>query len=203
MDRYEKEAWAKGFRLIAGTDEAGRGPLAGPVVAACVVWSPALYGLGVNDSKSLTPSCRERIFEEIRGRNVPYGLALVESGDIDRMNILKASLLAMAQAVTALAEEPDFLLIDGKFSVDLPVKQLPLIKGDKVSISVAAASIVAKVVRDRLMERYSQLFPWYNFCRNKGYPTPEHLRALAKHGPSPLHRLSFRGVEPPEHGHAQ
>jgi ribonuclease HII len=194
LDRFEKEAREGGYRLIAGVDEVGRGPLAGPVIAACVIWSPLLYGLDIADSKTLSPKKRAEIVLALREREVVFGLGLADREEVDRFNVLQASLKAMAAAVGSLPQPPDFLLIDGPFIVPTDIEQKSLIKGDQRSISVAAASVLAKVVRDELMDGYHRLFPEYNFASNKGYPTIEHKQALRQHGYSPFHRLTFRGV---------
>ncbi len=194
MDSCEKKLQRRGYRLIAGIDEAGRGPLAGPVVAGCVLWEAALNGLGIADSKSLSPAKREWIFEKMVKRGVTFATGLVGNASIDATNILKATLKAMALAVAGLPRSPDTLLIDGNFPIPMEIPQQTLIRGDQRSISIAAASIVAKVTRDRLMLQYHQLYPQYNFARNKGYPTREHLKAIDRYGCCPLHRLSFRGL---------
>ena len=195
MEYYERRARSKGYRWIAGVDEAGRGPLAGPVVAACVLWDEGLRGLGIADSKALSATKRGWIFEKIKERGIVFATGAVDNHQIDRMNILKASLEAMARAILALPTPPDFLLVDGDHPVPVIIPQLTIVRGDQRSISIAAASIVAKVTRDRLMEQYHRKFPQYNFLRNKGYPTKEHLEALKRYGRCPLHRLSFRGVK--------
>lgn len=183
----------KGVRWLAGVDEAGRGPLAGPVVAAACLVPVAMELEGVRDSKLLSKSVRKRLFWSIIARSM-VGIGFVGEQEIDRMNILQASLLAMRKAILQLAKTPDLLLIDGPFRVDLPIDQLPVIRGDQTFFSVAAASIVAKVTRDAFMEALDQKFPQYGFREHKGYPTPEHLAFLKECGPSPVHRLSFRPV---------
>ncbi len=175
-------------------DEAGRGPLAGPVVAAAVIL-PASFDLpGVNDSKQLTHRQRDRLFDQIRDRAASVGVGRVDADDIDRLNILQASRRAMALAVAALDPRPDFLLIDGKHDIPVELPQRPIVKGDARSISIAAASIIAKVTRDRLMQRYHAKFPQFGFDRHKGYPTKAHKAAIALYGPCPIHRRTFRGV---------
>jgi ribonuclease HII len=191
---FEKEAYATGYRAVAGIDEAGRGPLAGPVVAAAVVLPPGGDFEAVGDSKELTPSRREVLDAMIRSRALAVGVGLVEAPEIDRINILKATFLAMRIAVGGLQAIPDFLLIDGPYSLPLPVAQRGIPKGDRLSLSIGAASIVAKVHRDRLMREYHLLYPVYGFDRHKGYGSKSHLEALRRHGPCPIHRMTFRGV---------
>lgn len=192
---------ARGLRL-GGCDEAGRGPLAGPVVAACVVLpspQPADGGIGrYVDSKSIGPRRRRQLAGQLRASGAAIGLGVVDPATIDRINILQASLLAMQRAVAAIGNPPDFLLIDGTVPIPSTIPQLTLIRGEGKSQAIAAASIIAKVERDRLMEALHQHYPDYNFAGHKGYPTREHRRALALHGPCPAHRLSFRGVRQDE-----
>lgn len=192
---FEKEARLNGFETVAGIDEAGRGPLAGPVVSAAVILPNPLPVSGIQDSKKLSPKKREKLFDEIQRHAIAVGVGIVEPVDIDRINILQASLLSMVIAVQKLHPVPDFLLIDGIFpiSFDLPQKAIP--KGDALSISIGAASIVAKVTRDRIMENYSKEYPEYDFSKHKGYPTKAHKAAILQHGVSPIHRKSFRGVK--------
>ncbi len=192
----EREAWAAGSRCVAGIDEAGRGPLAGPVVAACVVLPLGVRLAGLNDSKQLTPRQREDLFEVILTLARGYGLGIVSAPEIDRLNILRATHLAMRLALGALPPglRPDLVLIDGLPVRPFPLDQIALVKGDARSASIAAASILAKVTRDRLMCEYDALYPAYGFARHKGYGAASHLRALAAHGPCPLHRRSFRPV---------
>lgn len=192
---FEKEAWSNGYETVAGIDEAGRGPLAGPVVAAAVVLPEPLPIVGVRDSKKISPKKRERLFDEIFRHAVAVGVGIVGPADIDRLNILQASLLAMVKSVQKMKLTPDFLLIDGTFpiSFNLPQKAVP--KGDSLSISIAAASIVAKVTRDRIMGKYAQEYPEFDFSKHKGYPTKAHKEAIRKHGVSPIHRQTFRGVK--------
>ena len=181
----------KMYGVVAGIDEAGRGPLAGPVVAAAVILKEAIPGL--YDSKSLSQNEREMLFLEIiKSSNVGVGFASVE--EIDLYNILKATRLAMSRAVKSLSVQPDYVLIDGR-SLSIDLRGTCVVSGDKVSASIAAASIVAKVTRDHLMERLDVLFPYYEFATHKGYGTPKHLEALKEHGPSLWHRLTFRPVK--------
>ena len=192
----ETEARAQGYHTIAGVDEAGRGPLAGPVVAAAVILPDRLAGTGIYDSKQLPPKKRRHLYQVIYRNATAVGLGIVDPVEIDRVNILNASLAAMAMAVANLSPPPDFLLIDGQFGIATPLPQRPVVKGDALSASIAAASIVAKVSRDALMTRYDQEYPQFGFARHKGYPTRDHRQALAAHGPCPIHRLSFRGTNP-------
>lgn len=196
MDKYELEALDAGYRAVAGVDEAGRGPLAGPVVAAAVVFEKLPLGLGINDSKKLTHKRRTFLAKEIYSVAASVGVGMVLPALIDEINIHRASLLAMERAVGSLASPPDFLLIDGKFAINTAVPQLPVISGDSLSVSIAAASIIAKTTRDALMTAYDSLYPGYNLAGNKGYPTKDHYAALRKLGPTPIHRRSFRGVLP-------
>ncbi|MBI4395248.1 MAG: ribonuclease HII [Candidatus Omnitrophica bacterium] len=183
----------QGFRLIAGVDEAGRGPLAGPVVAAACLIPSSVHLEGIRDSKMLSPEVREKLFWQIITRTI-VGVGIVSEQEIDRINILRASLLAMREAVLALTVTPDLLLIDGPYKIDLPLKQVPMIDGDRKLISVGAASIVAKVTRDRIMCDYDLQYPHYGFRKHKGYCTPAHVAALEECGPSPIHRMSFQPI---------
>ncbi len=191
---FEQAASAAGFKTIAGVDEAGRGPLAGPVVAAAVVVGTGFDVAGIDDSKRLSAFRRTRLMPLICRRAAGWGVGVVGPTEIDRINILQATRKAMCRAVAQLAVRPDFLLIDGNQSLDLTIAQQTVVKGDRRSISIAAASIVAKVFRDRLMQCYHSIFPEYDFARHKGYPTPQHKRAVAQFGCSPLHRRTFKGV---------
>ena len=191
---FEKKARAQGFQVIAGLDEAGRGPWAGPVVAAAVVLPKTRTLKGIADSKTLTAEQREKALSLIQKRALGIGVGIVEAEEIDRLNILQASLKAMELAVRDLPLPPDFLLIDGLHSLPLPLRQQAMPKGDGRCLSIAAASIVAKVTRDRLMVAYHEKYPEYNFPKHKGYGTREHLRALQQHGCCPIHRQSFRPI---------
>ncbi|HLD56081.1 MAG TPA: ribonuclease HII [Candidatus Omnitrophota bacterium] len=190
---FEAVLHREGFRLVAGVDEVGRGPLAGPVVAcACLI--PQFVRLqGIRDSKLIAPRIRRKLCREITCRAL-IGIGVVDVPEIDRLNILRASLLAMRKAVLALPVTPDFILIDGLFKIDLPIAQMPVVRGDEQLVSVGAASIVAKVTRDEMMAVYDQEYPAYGFARHKGYPTEAHLAALEEYGPSSIHRISFRPV---------
>lgn len=179
------------FQRIVGVDEAGRGPLAGPVVAAAVQIVPESFSAEIKDSKRLSPRKRELAYEEILGTCF-VGVGTASVTEIDALNILQATFLAMKRALEALPEPPDFCLIDGQLEIpDLPWPQKAVIKGDNLSISIAAASIVAKVERDRIMTSYDDVYPMYNFGQNKGYATKEHQELIAKHGRCPVHRASF------------
>jgi len=191
---YEKQARRRGFSLVAGIDEAGRGPLAGPVVAAAVILPASCEIIGLDDSKKLSPARREQLYERVYGRATAVGIGIVDAPEIDRINILQAALLSMKMAVDNLVPRPDYLLIDGKFGIAADIDQEPIIKGDRLSASVAAASIVAKVTRDRLMLGCHRQFPHYGFDRHKGYPTRVHREALDRFGACVLHRRTFRGV---------
>ncbi len=192
---FEKEATQKGCRDIAGIDEAGRGPLAGPVVSAAVILPLSFSDPEITDSKKLTAKKRDRLYQKIYDRAVAVGIGIVDPVEIDRINILQASLLAMAMAVDNLDPQPDHLLIDGNFPIPSKLPQQPIPKGDTLSISIAAASIVAKVSRDRLMQIYHHYYPQFNFPKHKGYPTRAHKAAIRKFGFSPIHRRSFKGVK--------
>lgn len=192
---FEKKAFQKGFSRIAGIDEAGRGPLAGPVVSAAVIMPMSLQISGISDSKKLTHNQRSNLYEKIYDLADSVGIGIVDPFEIDRINILQAALLSMAMAVENLSPKPDCLLIDGPFLIpsDLPQEAIP--KGDALSASIAAASIVAKVTRDRMMERYHQDYPQFGFSKHKGYPTKSHKEAIQKFGCCPIHRRSFKGVK--------
>ncbi len=192
---FEKEATQKGCRDIAGIDEAGRGPLAGPVVSAAVILPPSFNDPEITDSKKLTAKKRERLYLKIYDRAVAVGIGIVDPVEIDRINILQASLLAMAIAVKNLDPQPDHLLIDGNFPIPSKLPQQPIPKGDALSISIAAASIVAKVSRDRLMQTYHHYYPQFDFPKHKGYPTRSHKQAIREFGYTPIHRRSFKGVK--------
>ncbi len=192
---FENKAFQKGFSRIAGIDEAGRGPLAGPVVSAAVIIPISLQIPGISDSKKLTPKKRNYLYEKIYDLAVSVGIGIVDPLEIDRINILQAALLSMAMAVENLAPQPDCLLIDGIFLISSALPQEAIPKGDALSVSIAAASIVAKVTRDRLMERYHQDYPQFGFSKHKGYPTKAHKEAIRKFGCCLIHRRSFKGVK--------
>jgi ribonuclease HII len=186
---------AHGYRLMAGVDEAGRGPLAGPVVAGAVITRPGDTIPGVRDSKLLTPSQRERLFQIITSRALSWGVGIVGPREIEKYNILQATLRAMRAAVLSLDPPPDFLLIDGINHIPLDLPQRAIKRGDATCFSIAAASIIAKVTRDRLMMEYHRVYPLYNFARHKGYPTRAHREAIVKYGCCEIHRKTFRGVK--------
>ena len=191
--KFEKLAWASGAQQIAGVDEVGRGSLFGPVVAAAVILEPSYRIRGLRDSKLLPAERREELAERIREHSVAFAVAAVDSARIDQINIYQASRLAMLHAVRQLACAADYLLVDAvKLDCDLP--QHAIIHGDARSASIAAASILAKVERDRMIAAWDPVFPVYGLASNKGYSTPHHLAALREHGPSPLHRQSFAPV---------
>ena len=193
-DAFECEAWTRGFRRVAGVDEAGRGPLAGPVVAAAVVLPRRCRLEGLRDSKLLSERQREHLYTRLLTAAVDIGVGVVDAGVIDELNILEATRLAMAQAVRHLAPCPDYLLLDAVVLPGIAVEQRAVIKGDRLCRSIAAASIVAKVLRDRLMSRAHARYPQYGFLAHKGYGTAEHLRQLQRYGPCDLHRRSFAPV---------
>ena len=193
--RYERLARKRGWQRIAGLDEVGRGSLFGPVVAAAVILNPRRRIVGLDDSKKLQPNRRAELAERIREHALAWSVAEVDSGRIDAWNIYQASLQAMVAAVHGLGLVPDYLLLDGRAAVlDVPIEQKWLVEGDARSVSIAAASIVAKVERDRLMQELDELYPQYGLAHNKGYSTPDHLEALQRHGPTLLHRFSFAPV---------
>ncbi|MBW2521340.1 MAG: ribonuclease HII [Deltaproteobacteria bacterium] len=184
----------KGYQRVGGLDEAGRGPLAGPVVAACVILNETGDQSRFVDSKKISATMRSRLYRELQGTGAIIGVGMVSETEIDRCNILQASLLAMKKAVLSMSLEPDFLLVDGNQRVPVTIPQQTLVQGESKSASIGAASIVAKVFRDALMDSYHQQYPEYNFQQNRGYATLEHRRAIAKHGPCAIHRQSFKCV---------
>ncbi len=194
-EEFERMARLCGYRRIAGIDEAGRGPLAGPVVAAAVILPTHCRLPHVNDSKQLTERERERLYDDIREKAVCVGIGLADAAEIDRLNILEATRLAMRRAVDSLIPSPDYLLIDAVVLPGFQVPLRPIIKGDTLSVSIAAASILAKVTRDRLMTAYHEEFPEYGFLSHKGYGTTMHLQRLAYHGPCAIHRRTFVPVQ--------
>lgn len=192
---HENTLRASGFRIIAGIDEAGRGPLAGPVTVAAVILPEDFTHAVLNDSKQLTEAKRERLYHELTGDpSIHWHCVSIAADEIDRINILQATWEGMRRAALALQPLPDAVLIDGKPVKHYPLHQVALVKGDSLSYSIAAASIIAKVTRDRFMVTLAQQHPEYGFEIHKGYPTPSHLAALKKHGPCPQHRRSFRPV---------
>jgi len=191
--KFEKRAWIGGARLVAGVDEVGRGSLFGPVVAAAVILDPGYRVRGLRDSKLLLAERREVLAERIRAHAIAWAIAAVDAAQIDQINIYQASRVAMRQAVLSLRPSADHLLIDA-LRLDCELPQRAIIHGDALSASIAAASILAKVERDRMVSEWDPVFPLYGLASNKGYSTPHHLAALRQHGPSPLHRQSFAPV---------
>ena len=196
MDLYEFETKAshQGFNNIAGIDEAGRGPLAGPVVAAAVILLSKINIPDLNDSKKLSPKKREELFPKIQEMSVAYSVAAIDQEVIDEINILQAARLAMKKAVEKLKITPGLLLIDGNQKIDSNLNQWAIVKGDSRSLTIAAASVLAKVTRDRIMDDYHKLYPQYGFDRHKGYGTKLHRNLIQEHGPCPIHRKTFKGV---------
>lgn len=192
---FEFAVSSLGLKLVAGTDEAGRGPLAGPVVAAAVILEKKFAALGINDSKKLSPAQRESLYGEIIFHSKSWCVSIIDENEIDRINILRASLEAMKRAVLGLSEQPDFVFVDGPKKIDISIPQAAIIRGDAVCCSIAAASIIAKVTRDKIMLEFDRQYPDYGFARHKGYGTKEHLEALNKSGPCPIHRKTFGPVK--------
>lgn len=194
MLAYEKELYGKGIQLIAGVDEVGRGPLAGPVVAAAVILPQACKISGLNDSKKIPKSKHKKIYEAVLEHAIAIGIGVKDNQVIDQVNIYEATKLAMIEAIGQLDPKPQHLLIDA-MKLDLPISQTSIIKGDANSLSIAAASIVAKVTRDQMMETYDQEYPGYDFAQNAGYGTAKHLAGLQKLGITPIHRRSFEPIK--------
>lgn len=197
MLRYEKELYQKGYQAIAGIDEVGRGPLAGPVVTACVILPKDCKIRHLNDSKKIPKQHHEEIYEEVLARALGVGIGIVDNDTIDRVNIYEATKIGMLQAIEQMKGEvtkPDYLLIDA-MQLDTPIPQLSLIKGDANSLSIAAASIVAKVTRDHMMAEYAKEYPGYAFDKNVGYGTKDHLAGLKQYGVTPIHRKSFEPIK--------
>ena len=194
MQYYERLAYKEGASFIAGVDEVGRGPLAGPVVAAAVILPKNIEDLGFDDSKKLSASKREEIYRLIQEKAIAIGIGIVDADIIDQVNIYQASRLAMLQAVSELKIQPDYLLIDA-MKIDVNTPQIGIIKGDAKSISIAAASIVAKQVRDQMMQEFDELYPGYDFSNNAGYGTPKHLEGLKSKGICPIHRKTFAPIK--------
>ena len=192
LSKFEKGYYEKGYTCIAGIDEAGRGPLAGPVVAAAVILPKGLLIDGVNDSKKVSEKKREKLYDEITEKAVAWGVGIQDNNVIDEINILEATRLAMHEAIEHLHVMPDFIFIDAEKKVNTNgIPYLPIIKGDALSISIAAASIIAKVTRDRIMREYDKQYPEYGFEKHKGYGTKNHVEALKMYGMTPIHRKSF------------
>lgn len=192
---YENKCRSAGYKLIAGADEAGRGPLAGAVYAAAVIFDEGVYIEGVNDSKKLTPKKREALYDEIIAKAKAYSIFAVDEKTIDDINILEATYKAFHGAIAGLSPAPDYVLIDGNRAKGIDVPHETVVKGDSLSFSIAAASILAKVARDRYIEEADKLYPEYGFAAHKGYGTKAHLEAIARLGPCPIHRLTFKGVK--------
>lgn len=191
MLEYEKDLYTKGYEYICGIDEAGRGPLCGPVVAAAVILKKGDKIEGVNDSKKLSEKKREQVYEAIKERAAAWSVGIVDEKTIDEINILEATRLAMKKAVEGLSTKPEYALVDAEKKVPIDVPYTPIIKGDALSESIAAASIIAKVTRDRMIVEIDKQYPEYNFAKNKGYGTKEHTDAIKKYGLCPVHRRSF------------
>lgn len=191
MLELENKAQEAGFQAVCGIDEAGRGPLAGPVFAAAVILPPGLIIEGLNDSKKLSEKKREELFDVIRRDAAAYGIGMADHKEIDRLNILQATFLAMKRAVEALSRTPDLLLVDGNRDPGLGIETMTIVKGDAKSASIAAASVLAKVSRDRFMLELDREYPAYQFAQHKGYPTKAHYQAIRENGISPVHRKTF------------
>ena len=194
MLRYEKELYAEGINLIAGVDEVGRGPLAGPVVAAAVILPKDCKIKGLNDSKKIPKKKHMEIFQAVKNHALAIGIGIMDNHVIDQVNIYEATKLAMKEAIYQLEPQPEHLLIDA-MKLDLPISQTSIIKGDANSLSIAAASIIAKVTRDKIMANYDEEFPGYDFAQNAGYGTAKHLEGIEKHGVTPIHRTSFEPIK--------
>ena len=203
ITRYEREAYANGVTTIAGIDEAGRGPLAGPVVAAAVIFPQDCFIVGLRDSKKLSLRLREALFEQIYHLALSVGVGIINEKIIDRINIFQATLMAMEKATRSLSIQPDLLFIDALKIPACTIPQKSIIRGDDLSLSIAAASVIAKVTRDRLMVEYDRQYPRYYFKSHKGYGTKKHLEALRRYGPCGIHRRTFRGVLPARNGVAE
>lgn len=194
--KYEKLAKSQGYRIIAGIDEAGRGPLAGPVVACACIIPEGLFFPGVNDSKQLSPQRREALFNDlISDPRVIYGVGIVSHIEIDYLNIYQATIEAMKRAINKLSLIPDYLLVDGMQINHLDIPAEKIIQGDAKSQSIASASIIAKETRDKLMNEFHEMWPQYNFKQHKGYGTKQHMEAIEKYGPCPIHRMSFKPLK--------
>ena len=189
--KYENQAYDNGYEAVCGVDEAGRGPLAGPVFAAAVILPKGFIVEGANDSKKLSEKKREALFEKIKEEAVSYSIAMVDEGTIDEVNILNATFMAMNDAINNLSQKPDFVMIDGNKIPPLDIDAECIVKGDAKSMSIACASILAKVSRDRLLYKYAEEYPMYGFDKHKGYGTKVHREAILKYGPCPYHRKSF------------
>lgn len=191
INTFENEGYKNGYTYIGGIDEAGRGPLAGPVVAAVVVFKPGTKIEGINDSKKLSESKRDELFDIIKEQALDYGIGIVQREEIDEYNILNATYMAMKKAINCLKNTPDYLLVDAAHIPGVSIEQKSIIKGDSKSISIAAASILAKVTRDSIMYEYDKMYPEYGFASHKGYGTDQHYKAIREHGITTIHRRSF------------
>jgi len=192
--RYERKLWRTGIEAVAGVDEAGVGPMAGPVVAAAVVFAPEIYIKGVHDSKQLLAEKREELHDTIRARAIAFAVGIAEVEEIDRLNIYWATMRAIERALTGLERTPQHVLVDGRKVPGLKIPQTHIVGGDRKSFCIAAASILAKVTRDRIMSAYDEQYPGYGFAQHKGYCTSDHMQTLEHLGPSPIHRRSFSPV---------
>jgi ribonuclease HII len=192
--RYERKLWRAGVQVVAGVDEAGVGPMAGPVVAAAVTFEPEVFIRGVNDSKQLQAERRDELYPEILARARAVGVGIADPGEIDELNIFWATMMASERALLALAQKPEHVLVDGRLIPELKLPQTKIVGGDRKSFCIAAASIIAKVTRDRMMVEYDAQYPDYGFARHKGYCTADHFAALERFGPTPIHRRSFAPV---------
>ena len=191
MLKIEDSLYSEGYEYICGIDEAGRGPLCGPVVAAAVILPKDKYIEGVNDSKKLSPKKREKLYDDIKKEAISVGIGIVDVDIIEEINILNATKLAMIKAVKDLKIKPDYLLIDGNQLIDIDIEKQTVVSGDAKSESIAAASIIAKVTRDRMLINFDKLYPEYGFAKHKGYGTKIHIEAIKKYGLTPIHRKSF------------
>ena len=191
MWEIERQIYAKGYTMVCGIDEAGRGPLAGPVCASAVILPQGLEIPGLNDSKKLTDKKRRELFPVIQEKAIAYGIGLASHEEIDEINILQATFLAMERALDQIRNQVDFALIDGNREKDFGLPVMSVVKGDSLSANIAAASVLAKVTRDDIMETYAEQYPQYGFAVHKGYGTKAHYQALTKFGPSPIHRMTF------------
>ena len=188
----EESLFAEGYKKIGGVDEAGRGPLAGPVVSACVILDKNPMIDGIDDSKKVSEKNRDRIFDTIVNSDIIYGIGISDSNEIDEYNILNATFLAMKRSIAMASQRPDFIIVDGNQQItDINHPQRCIVQGDSKSISIACASILAKVTRDRIMKQYAEIYPQYGFDKHKGYGTKEHIEAINKYGITPIHRISF------------
>ena len=192
--RYERQLWRAGVHVVAGVDEAGVGPMAGPVVAAAVIFAPEVFIRGVNESKQLLPEQRAKLYTKIQRRALAVGVGIAQQGEIDELNIFWATMLENERALLALTEKPQHVLVDGRLIPELKLPQTKIVGGDRKSFCIAAASIIAKVTRDQIMLAYDAQYPDYGFARHKGYCTADHFAALERLGPTPIHRRSFAPV---------